>query len=319
MTRIGRRRVLGMIAAPAALALGGARRAVPAVRWRGSALGAAASLVIEQVDEARARRLIERVLAEIDRLEAIFSLHRARSALSILNRTGRLVAPPLELVDLLTEAARIHRLSSGAFDPTVQPLWRLHAAHFAGPGAPAGGPPQAAVERVRERVGFERVLIEPAEIRFARPGMALTLNGIAQGAITDRVADLLRNEGLEHVLIDLGEVRALGGHASGEAWSVDVARPAHGALSGHRVALRDMAVATTDPAGTVFDAGRGVHHHLLDPRTGRSSTHARRVTVVAPRAVVADALSTALALMPEDEAHVVGLAAADISTIDPDL
>lgn len=300
------------MAAPAALLFPAATDRVPSVRWRGSALGAEAMLVIEQVDEARARRLIGQVLAEVDRLESIFSLHRARSALSVLNRQGHLVSPPHELVDVLSEAARVHRLSSGAFDPSIQPLWRLHAGHFARSGANAAGPSPSAVGRARERVGFERVMVEPAEIRFATAGMALTLNGIAQGAITDRIADMLRNEGLGHVLIDLGEIRAVGAHTWGSPWSVDRSWPGAG-----RLALRDRAVATSDPGGTVFDTGRGLHHHLLDPRTGRSSAHARPVTVVAPRAILADALSTALALMPPEEASaVVGLAGPDVSMID---
>ncbi|HEX6141209.1 MAG TPA: FAD:protein FMN transferase [Geminicoccaceae bacterium] len=295
MRRLGRRRFLSLIAAPAAIALPGAGGARPeAVRWQGTALGARASLVMGGIDAARGRRLIGHVLAEIDRLERIFSLHRADSALSLLNRQGRLTTPPQELVDVLAEAARIHRLSGGAFDVTIQPLWRLHAGHFARPQAPATGPSAAAVAQARERTGFEQVEIGPDEIRFARPGMAITLNGIAQGTVTDRIADLLRGEGLEHVLIDMGEIAATGHHPSGRAWSI-------GLGAAGRLELRDAAVATTDPRGTTFDAA-GRHHHLLDPRTGRSSGHARRVTVVAPRASLADALSTALAVMPPEEA-----------------
>ena len=311
MALLQRRRVLALFAAPVALALPVGAAPVPTVRWRGSALGAEASLVIEQVDERRARRLIEQVLGEIDRLENVFSLQRAGSCLSILNARGRLRAPPHELVDVLSEAAQIHRLSQGAFDPSIQPLWRLHAEHFARPDAPPDGPPPGAVAAALRCVGFERVAVEPSEIAFTGRGMALTLNGIAQGAITDWIVDLLRNEALEHVLIDIGEIAAIGSHQSGRPWSI--ARR-HRRSVGH-LSLRDAAVATSDPAGTVFDRGRGCHHHLLDPRTGRSSLHARPVTVVAPRAILADGLSTALALLPREEAH-TPLAGPDVTVID---
>jgi len=295
MIRLGRRRFLSLIAAPAAFALPAvAGTSPPVVRWDGTALGARASLVMGGVDAARGRRLLGHVLGEIDRLERIFSLHRADSALSLLNRRGRLAAPPHELVDVLAEAGRIHRLSGSAFDVTVQPLWRLHARHFARPDAPAAGPSAAAIAEARERTGFEQVEIAPDEIRFARPDMAITLNGIAQGTVTDRIADLLRGEGLDHVLVDLGEMAALGPHPAGRPWSI-------GTGGEGRLDLQNAAVATTDPRGTTFDAA-GRHHHLLDPRTGRSSGHARRVTVVAPRASLADALSTALAVMPPEEA-----------------
>lgn len=301
MRLLPRRRVLSLVAAPAALAFPQAGAGVPAVRWRGSVLGARATLVLEQVNEGRARAIIERVLAEIDRLEGVFSLQRETSALSRLNRDGRLVAPPHELVDVLSEARRIHRLSAGMFDPSIQPLWRLHADAFARADGPSGGPSPREIERGLARTGFDSVALEPGEVRFTKPGMALTLNGIAQGAITDRIADLLRNEGLDHGLIDTGEIRAIGRRASGRRWPVALE-----ARSGpaQRVLLDGNAVATSDPDGTLFGADRR-HHHLLDPRTGRSSIHARPVSVIASRAVVADALSTALALMPPEGARAV--------------
>ena len=73
-------------------------------RWSGIALGAAAQIVLHDPDGARARRLIARCVAEIDRLEDVFSLYRPESAIRRLNRDGRLAAPPLELVALLAEA-----------------------------------------------------------------------------------------------------------------------------------------------------------------------------------------------------------------------
>ena len=68
-----------------------------------------------------------RCLTEIDRLENILSLHRTESALSRLNREGRLDAPPFELLDCLAQAQAVHRASGGRFDVTLQPLWALWA------------------------------------------------------------------------------------------------------------------------------------------------------------------------------------------------
>jgi len=123
-----RRRAITVIAAAAGLPLLALplRRAgeVPRLRvWTGSALGASAMLQIHHPDPAEADRLIERSLAEIARLEAVFSLYRPDSALSLLNRNGQLDGPPLDLVRLLGEAERFSRLTDGAFDATVQPLW----------------------------------------------------------------------------------------------------------------------------------------------------------------------------------------------------
>ena len=231
----------------------------------------------------------------------MFSLYRPRSALSRLNRDGRLPAPPLELVALLAEARVYSERTEGAFDATVQPLWRLHAAHFARPGADPHGPADAEIARARALVDYRAVDVEPAEIRFARPGMALTLNGIAQGHITDRVAALLQDAGMGDVLLDIGEVRALGRHPDGRPWRVGLRRAAQPETVARTVALADRAVATSAGIASPFEPS-GRHHHLFDPATGRPAPGAGQVSVIAPRATLADALSTALAVAPSARA-----------------
>jgi len=256
-------------------------------RWQGVALGARATIALAH---PQAARLIAAARAEIARLEAVFSLHRADSALARLNREGRLTAPPLDLVALLGLVGRVHRATAGAFDPTVQPLWALHARHAAAGAAPG----RAALAEARALVGFEAVTVGPGEIAFARPGMALTLNGIAQGHIADRVAALLAAEGLPGALIETGEIRALGTRPDGSGWRVGLA-DASGATAAE-IALADRAVATSAPRGTLLDAGGRVGH-ILDPRSGQPGGVWDSVSVTAPEAAVADGLSTAFCLM----------------------
>jgi thiamine biosynthesis lipoprotein len=293
---ITRRRALAIVAAAAGQSLLGpaaARAAPKPVRWSGTALGADAVLTIYHPDAGEARRLIALALDEVARLEAVFSLYRADSALSRLNRDGSLDAPPLDLVTLLARARRWSDWSAGAFDVTVQPLWRLYADHFAAPGADPDGPPDHAVEAARALVDYRALDIAPHRVAFARPGMAATLNGIAQGYITDRVADLLRAEGLEHVLIDLGELRVLGTRPGGNPWRVGLADPSRAGRLVDTLDVVDRAVATSAVTGTRFDAA-GRHHHVFDPHRGRPGNGLLSASVVAHRATDADALSTAL-------------------------
>lgn len=294
-----RRRLIGISAAAAGLALlpPGAGAAGPALhRWRGAALGAEATIQLHHPDAAEAGRLIRACVDEIGRLERVFSLYRADSAVSALNAAGALDAPPLDLVRLLGDCARFSELTGGAFDATVQPLWRCYADHFSKPGADPAGPDPATA---RALVDWRAVRVDPARISL-RPGMAVTLNGIAQGYITDRITGLLRGSGVEHVLVDLGEIRALGGHPSGRPWAVGIADPSGGDGLERVLDLADMAVATSGGYGSPFDpAGR--HTHLIDPRTGRSVPGILGVSVVAPEATTADALSTAFSLMTPGE------------------
>lgn len=295
-----RRRLIGISAAAAGLSLvplcGGAQAQGPLVRWQGQAMGAVATLQIHHHDRAAAQRLIELSLAEVRRLELIFSLYREDSALFALNRQGMLVAPPHELVALLTECRRYSELTDGRFDPTVQALWLLYRDHFSKSDAAPQGPPPTALRAALDRVGFDKVVFNADRIAFPHGGMTLTLNGIAQGYVTDCVVNLLRREGIECSLVDMGESRALGAHPDGSPWRVGIADPDEPDRTDVTLDAIDQAIATSGAYGFRFDpAGR--FNHLFNPQTGACAHRHRSVTVVMPTATPADALSTAFSLM----------------------
>lgn len=265
----------------------------PLHRWEGIALGADASMILVHPDKTVADRLIERSVVEMRRLERIFSLYDGDSVLARLNRLGAIDRPPLAMVELLSRAQRISALTDGAFDVTVQPLWAHYARYFAqADAAPAGPDVSAALALVDWRL----LRVAPERIAFGRPGMAATLNGIAQGFITDRIAQLLRSEGIGQVMVDLGEIRAMGRHPDGRPWRAGIRNPLReGDLIG-KLDLIDRALATSGGYGTVFDAD-GRYSHLIDPHTGRTAPVGRSVSVVAQDATTADALSTAFSLL----------------------
>ena len=296
---IARRRFIHIGAALAALALAPAALAeAPVRRWSGSALGAHASIELVGADAILADATFAAVEQEIVRLEALFSLYRTDSALSRLNAAGRLDAPEADLLRLLALVRSVHTETGGLFDPTVQPLFAAYATHFAG-GRIDALPATELADRLA-LVGFGQVLFDEEAVRFSRPGMAMTLNGVAQGYITDRVADLLRARGFTNVLLDIGEIQALGGGRDGGGWKVGLAaRPDSDALA-MTLRLKDRAVATSMMDGTVLDTAGRVGH-ILHPAKGAVASAFSAVSVVAPDAALADALSTAAVLMTADE------------------
>jgi FAD:protein FMN transferase len=283
---ISRRRFIAISAA--ALSAAGQSQARPMYQWKGIALGAQASIVLSHPE---AERITNAARAEIARLEDIFSLYRENSALNRLNTTGSLNAPPFELLDCLSIASVAHLVTDGLFDPTIQPLWALYANRHSTGDAPATREIAAAMAQC----GWGRVRYDAAAVRL-EDGMALTLNGIAQGYIADRVAALLLAEGLDDVLIDTGELRALGGNPKGGDWQVTLDSPARPVVN-----LRSRALASSAPLGTVFDAA-GRTSHILHPRTGRPAKPIwQLVSISAQSAAMADALSTAMCLMPPED------------------
>lgn len=301
-----RRRFLSVAASAAALpglpTTGRAHAAATPVVWRGVAMGALASITLAHPDRAAARRSIARCLAEIERLESIFSLYRPDSAIARLNREGFLVSPPQELLEVLSFGLGLAKATRGAFDPTIQPLFRLYLEHFGVSPTPSAPPPSERIAEALARVDYRSVDADETRIRFDRPGMAITLNGVAQGYVTDRIAALLRTQGFGNVLLDVGELRVAGKHPDGRPWRAGIADPGRAADTVLTVDLEDgprglPALATSAGHGTTFDRG-GRWTHLLDPRTGQSVRQYASVTVAAKEALIADGLSTALAVMP---------------------
>lgn len=300
--RIDRRRFIAISAAAAGMSVvpfGAPKKAAAGqlVEWRGTCLGAVATIRLHHPDKSAALPLIKQVAGEARRLEHVFSLYQSHSSLCELNRHGMLLAPPTELVALLTVCDDMWRRTGRVFDPTVQALWRCYAEHFARPGASPKGPSPEARQAALELVGWDNVHIHRDKIVFARKGMALTLNGIAQGYITDCVVDRLRASGIDSCLVDMGEIRALGPRPNDRPWQVPVENAQGEATLS--LPLINNAVATSAARGFRFDV-EGNCNHLFDPVTGGCAQRSRSITVVADTATMADALSTAFALMSDD-------------------
>jgi thiamine biosynthesis lipoprotein len=237
-------------------------------------------------DHRTAELACRAALSAIHRVERLMSLYDAGSEISRLNRNGRLARPDPWTVTVLRQAQAHAARSDGAFDATVQPLWRLFQRHTERSGLPS----EEDVAAVRSLVGWRGLQVDEAELTMARPGMAITLNGIAQGFAADRACEAMRASGAVAGLVDAGELASIGQALSGEPWSVALQVPHHGREE--RISL-DACVATSADSPCHFSADRR-HHHIFDPRSGWSPTALSAVSVVAATATQADAWSTAI-------------------------
>jgi thiamine biosynthesis lipoprotein len=305
--RLTRRRVIRIAAAAAGLPLliAAVRATAPAgqmFHWRGEVLDEEAELTLWHTDAALCRRIFRKVRAEIARYERIFSLYQPESEISRLNAAGALDRPAPELRALVEESQRFGVLSAGAFDISVQPLWRLYEAHFWSHTHVVADIVARAQDVARELVDFRRIETGARRIAFAREGMGITLNSVAQGFITDAVADMLRNEGFEQAMAELGEYRALGRHPDGHPWRIGIRDPLAASAVSRVVELDDTALAVSGGYGTTFEP-TGHFNHIFDPRTGSSPNKLADAAVTGPRATVTAALGVAICVVGEERAH----------------
>jgi thiamine biosynthesis lipoprotein len=133
--------------------------------------------------------------------------------------------------------------------------------------------------------------------------MAVTLNGIAQGYAADAVRAALQSHGVEHALIDTGEFGALGRSPRGRAWTLGVEDPHHTGRLIAALELDGRSLATSADNRSAFTPDHR-HHHILDPATGDSPAALSSVSVAAPSAMRADALTKVMfmsspALIPQ--------------------
>ncbi|HEY9094409.1 MAG TPA: FAD:protein FMN transferase [Hydrogenophaga sp.] len=277
----------------ATLALAGAAKAAQgpggALVWQQRALlglGTTLTLRAAHADAAQAERALDAAVQAIRQVEAAMNLHRDDSELVRLNRQGFLDNPSNELLTVLNTAQYVSRRSGGLFDLSVQPLWSLYDQ------ARQEGrlPTSAEIVAARPRVGWRGLQISPQRIELRRPGMALTCNGIAQGRATDAARQALQYHGVSNALINAGEFTSLGHNAQGQAWTLGIEDPRDESRLLTALHNDGRSVATSADNRSRFSADHR-HHHIFDPTTGDSPPALSSVTVLAPSAMLADALT----------------------------
>lgn len=297
--RITKRQVLRITAvAGASLVLGGGlmRALLRAadlheIRETRTRMGTLVTITVVHPDAVMARRMLTHAFAEMERLESILSRHRAGTPISRLNRDGIVRGAPAEAIHVIRSARAYSSRTQGAFDITIKPLLDLYASSFARTDAP---PPRPRVREALSLVGYRNIAIDGSDITFMKPGMSVTLDGIAKGYIVDRAARVLKEDGAQQVLVDGGgDMASMGGGSWGENWRVAVQNPRQGSEPLAVLHLQGESVATSGDYFQYFTADKRFHH-ILDPRTGRSPEQTSAVTIVAPTAMDADALSTAV-------------------------
>jgi thiamine biosynthesis lipoprotein len=206
---------------------------------------------------------------------------------------------PADFIALLSRALVLAEISEGVYDPTVQPVWQLYFRHFTAARPDPAGPAPQEIAVALAKVDWRAVEVDAKRrrIAFAHSGMALTLNGGAQGYITDRVTDVLRAHGFDRTLVDMGEPRALSAKPDGSAWRIGIANPADTSRIVTTLELVDQCVATSGGYGTLFDEA-GTFTHLIDTRTGRTAPALLGVSVLADSGTIADGLAAAMLMAP---------------------
>lgn len=249
-------------------------------------MGSIANLTLlgEQADKCH--RAIQAAFERMAALEQVFSLYRASSTLCQLNRGGRVSNTCPEFRYVMAQATSYGELTSGAFDVTVEPLLALYRS------VPTTGqlPTSKQVDTAQRLVDYRQIDIDRDTVQLRKGGMSVTLDGIAKGYIIDEGKRVLVEHGFEEVLVEVGgDMQAHGQHV----WQIGIQSPTAPERDFVRVKpLTNCALTTSGDYINTFTSDQRLHH-IIDPRLGTSPTELTSVSITAPNACQADALSTA--------------------------
>jgi len=277
--------------------------------FSGETMGTTYEVKVVADDLAREAQeaLAEDLAAELAAVDRAMSTYRPDSEVSRFNRFADVTPFPVSdaVFTVFARALTIGRLSGGAFDVTAAPLvraWGFGAGSAAEPPLPS---PEE-LDRLRQRVGLDKLLLEPSSRSLikARADVEADLSGIAKGYAVDRLAALLDQRRLADYLIEVGgEMRARGRNPSGRVWRVGIERPASVRRQVQRIVpLADRAMATSGDYRNYRERDGVRLTHIVDPRSGRPIGHRlASATVVAADCAGADAWATAMMVLGPEE------------------
>ncbi len=235
---------------------------------------------------------------EIRRLDDMLSTGLSGSEISRLNQAGSAEISP-DTYALIRRSKDLYQETGGLFDITVYPLmkaWGFTDGDYRIPDAEERS-------KLMQLMGPDAINLDEGHASFSKEGMQIDLGGIAKGYASERVIEILRQQGIRHAVINLGgNVCTLADKPDGSAWKIAIKDPED--PSGHLgvLEIRDQAVITSGSYERYFEKGGHSYHHIIDPATGcPAESGLISVTVISDDATLADGLSTALFIMGREK------------------
>ena len=233
-------------------------------------------------DPIKGETALDAVIANMRHIDRLMSHYRPDSDLSQINIRGATesVAVDPELFDLIRTSIHYSEITEGAFDITYASVGYLYdyPRHVR--------PTEAEIKAALPGVNYRNLILDPAKhaVGFALPGMRIDLGGIAKGYACDRGVEILKRYGVENAIVTAGGDTRLLGDRRGRPWMVGIRHPDDKARIVLSMPLANVGISTSGDYERFFDEGGVRYHHIIDPKTGKSPSGVRSVTIIGPTA-----------------------------------
>jgi len=279
-------------------------------------MGTSVRVELWSADRVAGEGAIAAVLGQMHDVDATMSPFKPESELSRINRdaSDRPVAVSAPMYDIIARSIEFSRLSDGAFDITFASAGHLYDYRL------GIRPTDDELARARAAIGYRNLMLDPQArtVRFARPGVRIDLGGFAKGLAVDNGAAILRKRGIRHAIVTAGGDSHIVGDRRGRPWTIGIRDPRKAGEMVAVLPLKDVALSTSGDYERYFERDGVRYHHLIDPRTGKSPTGVRSVTVIARDGLTSEALSKCVFVMGVDKGLqlVESLAGVDAVVVD---
>jgi len=261
------------------------------------AMGTACDIQLFARTLVKAREVADVAIADVNRLEKLYSRYLSDSLLSAINRvaaTGGSITVDDETAGLLNYAAICFEQSGGLFDITsgiLRRAWRFDSGSL---------PDQAHIQELLEKVGWHKLHWVPPVLEFLIPGMEIDFGGIVKEYAADRAASLCWEAGVRQGLINLGgDIKLIGPRADGSPWLIGIRHPGHKKAVLQMLSLHNGALASSGDYERCINVDGVRYGHILNPKTGWPVRHLAAVSVLGDFCVVAGSAAT-IAMLKEE-------------------
>ncbi|MBT8113170.1 MAG: FAD:protein FMN transferase [Gammaproteobacteria bacterium] len=242
---------------------------------------------------------IDKVLAEMDRVNRLMSPYIEQSQLSKINKYAH--EGPIEvdqdLFELIEKSIEFSQLTNGAFDITYASVGHLYNYRK------EIKPTEEEVAAAKLLIDYKNLVLDKHQlsISYLKHGVKIDLGGIAKGFAVDQSIQHLRNLGIKHALVSAGGDTRLLGDRRGRAWLVGIRDPANTEEVIVMLPLQDEALSTSGDYERFFIEDGEKYHHIIHPTTGNSASEVRSASILASDSTTTDALSTSIFVMGPDK------------------
>lgn len=257
------------------------------------------TITVVSEDEKFALQNIEIAIAEISRIEKLFTTFNEDSQTNKINENAGIKPQKVdaEVFDLIERSIGISKITQGAFDISYgsidKSLWNFDKNMTRLPSLEES-------RKMVHLINYNNIILNHTDksVFLKERGMRIGFGGIGKGYAAEMAKNiLLKNQVKSGIINASGDLTAWGNQPNGKPWTIGIVNPDRPQDAFSYLEIPGKAVATSGNYEKFVMINGKKYSHTIDPKTGLPITGIKSVTVISHNAEFADAMATPIAVM----------------------